>query len=156
MKLTHLDNEGNARMVDVSEKPATFRRAVASARVRMASETVAVLGDRSLPKGDAFAVARIAGIQGAKRTSELIPLCHPLPLSSVKVDIRLVEDGVEIKAETATTGNTGVEMEALTAVTVASLAMYDMIKGVDRTAVITDIMLLEKSGGKSGTFQRPE
>lgn len=156
MSLTHLDNDGNARMVDVSEKPATSRRAVASAKVRMSAATVAILGDKTLPKGDAFAVARIAGIQGAKRTSELIPLCHPLPLTSVKVDIQLVEDGVDIQAETATIGNTGVEMEALTAVTVASLAMYDMIKGVDRTAVITDIKLLEKSGGKSGTFHREE
>lgn len=152
--LTHLDERGAARMVDVSAKPETVRRAVAHGKIMLAPGTVSLLRGGALPKGDALAAARIAGIQGAKRTSELIPLCHPLPITRAAVELAVCDDGVEISAEVATVGKTGVEMEALTAVSVAALTLYDMVKAVDRAAVITDVRLEEKSGGKSGDYKR--
>jgi len=152
--LTHLDARGRAQMVDVSEKAETVRRAVAQGRVLLAPATVSLLRDNAVPKGDALAVARIAGIMAAKRTSELIPLCHPLPVTKVVVNLEITDTGVEIEAEVRVTGKTGVEMEALTAVSVAALTLYDMVKAVDKAAVITDIRLQEKSGGKSGDFHR--
>ncbi len=151
-ELTHLDAQGNARMVDVGAKPDTERRAVASGFVCLLPETVALLRDNALPKGDAIATARIAGIMAAKRTSELIPLCHPLAITRAEVDITLASDGAAISAEIGIAGKTGVEMEALTAVSVAALTLYDMVKAVDRAAVITDIRLEHKSGGKSGDY----
>jgi len=141
-------------MVDVGEKPETARAAAASGFVRLQPNTVQILRDGALPKGDALAAARIAGIMAAKRTSDLIPLCHPLPISRVSVDLRITDAGVEIDAEVGVTGKTGVEMEALTAVSVTALTIYDMVKSVDRSAVITDIRLERKSGGKSGDFHR--
>lgn len=152
--LTHLDAQGRARMVDVSEKTETVRRAVARGRIVLSPATVRLLRDNAVPKGDALAVARIAGIMAAKRTSELIPLCHPLPITKVTVDLQITDEGVEIEAEVRVTGKTGVEMEALTAVSAAALTLYDMIKAVEKGAVITDIRLQEKSGGKSGDFRR--
>jgi cyclic pyranopterin phosphate synthase len=150
-ELTHLDEQGNARMVDVGAKPPTARRAVARARVRMGPETAAVVAAGNAPKGDVLATARIAGIQGGKRTADLVPLCHPLPLSFVGVEASIdVATGiVELVAEARTTGPTGVEMEALTAATVAALTVYDMVKGLERTLEIVDVVLLEKTGGKS-------
>lgn len=153
-ELTHLDAKGHARMVDVGDKPQTSRRAVASGRILLASHTVQLLRDGAVPKGDALGAARIAGIMAAKRTSDLIPLCHPLPITKAEVELSITEKGVEIRAEVRVTGSTGVEMEALTAVSVAALTIYDMVKAVDRSAVITDIRLEEKSGGKSGDFVR--
>ena len=135
-------------MVDVGAKAVTERRAVARAVVRMAPETVAVVRRGDAPKGDVLGTARIAGIQAAKRTSELIPLCHPLPLSFVDVRLAVVEDGVEIETEARTTGQTGVEMEALTAASVAALTVYDMVKGIERGVEIAELYLLEKSGGR--------
>ena len=135
-------------MVDVGDKAVTERRAVARAVVRMAPETVAVVRRGDAPKGDVLGTARIAGIQAAKRTSELIPLCHPLPLSFVDVRLAVVEDGVEIETEARTTGQTGVEMEALTAASVAALTVYDMVKGIERGVEIAELYLLEKSGGR--------
>jgi cyclic pyranopterin phosphate synthase len=155
-ELTHLDAAGQAQMVDVSAKAETARRAVARGFVRLAPETIELLRNTAVPKGDALGVARLAGIMAAKRTSDLIPLCHPLPLTKVGVELTLTDTGVEIEAETAVIGKTGVEMEAMTAVSVAALALYDMVKAVDREAVITDIRLMEKSGGKSGDFVREE
>ena len=152
--LTHLDAQGHAQMVDVTAKAETSRRATASGLVLLAPETVALLRSGGVPKGDALGVARIAGIMAAKRTSDLIPLCHPLPITRVRVDLTLLDKGVGIEAEVAVTGNTGVEMEALTAVSVAALTLYDMVKAVDKAAVITDIRLEAKSGGKSGDFAR--
>jgi cyclic pyranopterin phosphate synthase len=143
-------------MVDVSAKAETARRAVARGIVLLEPATVRLLREGNLPKGDVLAVARIAGILAAKRTSDLIPLCHTLPLTHVTVDCAITDAGVEIEAEAAVTGKTGVEMEALTAVSIAALAVYDMVKAVDRSAVITDIRLLSKSGGKSGSYTRPE
>ncbi|HZT40650.1 MAG TPA: cyclic pyranopterin monophosphate synthase MoaC [Chthonomonadaceae bacterium] len=154
-EFSHLDAEGKARMVDVSEKAETARRAVARGRVLLAPDTVRLLREQGVPKGDALGVARIAGILAAKRTSDLIPLCHPLPISHVAVDLKVVEEGVEIEAEVAVTGKTGVEMEALTAVAVAALTIYDMVKAVDRAAVLTDIRLVHKSGGKTEGVNRP-
>jgi len=141
-------------MADVSEKSDTVRVARASGAVLLAPTTIALLQDNALPKGDALATARIAGILAAKKTAELIPLCHPLPLAHVAVQLLVKEDRVEIEAEASVTGKTGVEMEALTAVAVAALTLYDMVKAVDRNAVITDIRLEYKSGGKSGEFRR--
>jgi cyclic pyranopterin phosphate synthase len=154
--LTHLDESGRARMVDVGLKPVTERRAVARAIVRMSPATAAAVAAGDAPKGDVLGVARIAGIQAAKRTSELIPLCHPLPLSFVGIDATVDTDAGEIvlRAESRTTGQTGVEMEALTAASVAALTVYDMIKGLERGAEITSVALLEKSGGKSGDWRR--
>ena len=154
MALTHLDQRGQAHMVDVGHKPATQRQAKARARLSLSPATLELLSAGNLPKGDALAVARIAGIQAAKRTPELIPLCHPLPLSAVAVDLTLEADGVLIEATAKTTANTGVEMEAMTAAAVAALALYDMVKGVERGAAIEGVWLLEKSGGKSGVWQR--
>lgn len=155
-KLTHLDERGAARMVDVAAKPVTHRRAVAEALVRMRPDTLSMIVEGRAPKGDVFAVARIAGIQAAKRTAELIPLCHPLPLTGVTVD--LVPEGAAVRITTAveTDGKTGVEMEALTAASAAALAVYDMCKAVDRGMEISAVRLLEKSGGASGTWTREE
>jgi len=155
-KLTHLDERGAARMVDVAAKPVTHRRAVADALVRMRPETLSMIVEGRAPKGDVLAVARIAGIQAAKRTAELIPLCHPLPLTSVTVDLVAEESAVRITAAAETDGKTGVEMEALTAASVAALALYDMCKAIDRGMEISTIRLLEKSGGASGTWTREE
>ncbi len=155
-ELTHLDAEGRARMVDVGDKAATARRATATGKILLAPATVALLRSGDLPKGDALSVARIAGIMAAKKTSDLIPLCHPLPITKIEVGLNVVADGVEIAVEVGVTGKTGVEMEALTGVSVAALTLYDMVKAVDRTAVITAIRLETKSGGKSGDFTRPE
>jgi cyclic pyranopterin phosphate synthase len=141
-------------MVDVGDKAVTDRRAVARAVVRMAPETAAAVARGDAPKGDVVGTARIAGIQAAKRTAELIPLCHPLPLSFVDVRIEVGEDRVEIEAEARTSGQTGVEMEALTAASVAALTVYDMIKGLDRDASVESVELLSKSGGKSGDWRR--
>lgn len=151
--LTHLDSQGRANMVDVSDKAQTVREAVAEARVRMLPTTLQMIVDGEHPKGDVFAVARIAGIQAAKKTSDLIPLCHPLMLTSVKVELQADgEDTVLIRARCKLTGQTGVEMEALTAASVAALTIYDMCKAVDRGMVIEQVRLLEKLGGKSGHF----
>lgn len=154
MGLTHIDEKGAARMVDVSHKEATKRRALARGRVLLSPDTLQAIKEGQTKKGDVLAVARIAGIMAAKRTPELIPLCHPLPISSVKLELAAQEDGVLIEAEVTTTAPTGVEMEALTAVSVAALTVYDMIKAVERGAVIDEIYLVEKSGGKSGEYQR--
>ena len=155
-ELTHLDAEGRARMVDVGAKPATERRAVAQALVRVTPETAHRVQVGDAPKGDVLGVARIAGIQAAKRTAELIPLCHPLALSFVGVEGTI--DGnagtITLTAEARTTGPTGVEMEALTAASVAALTVYDMVKGIERGAEIAEIVLLEKSGGRSGQWRR--
>ncbi|MDH0895292.1 MULTISPECIES: cyclic pyranopterin monophosphate synthase MoaC [unclassified Pseudomonas] len=152
--LTHLDAQGHANMVDVTDKAATTREALAEARVRMLPATLAMITDGSHPKGDVFAVARIAGIQAAKRTHELIPLCHPLLLTSIKVELEAEGlDGVRIQARCRLAGQTGVEMEALTAASVAALTLYDMCKAVDRGIVIETVRLLEKSGGASGYFR---
>jgi cyclic pyranopterin phosphate synthase len=153
--LTHLDSAGQARMVDVSGKDVTARMARASGRVLLSAAAVAALREGRVPKGDALAVARIAGIQGAKRTPDLVPLCHPIGLHSVTVDAQVQDDGVLITAVTRTADRTGVEMEALTAVTVAALALIDMVKAVDPAAVITDVRVEEKSGGKTGRWLRP-
>jgi cyclic pyranopterin phosphate synthase len=152
----HLNAAGDARMVDVSDKPVTVRTATAAGRVSLSAECVAALRDGSVPKGDALAVARIAGIQGAKRTAELIPLCHPMPLTGVDLVAEVTDAGVEITATVKTAGRTGVEMEALTAVSVAGLAVIDMIKSIDRAAVITDVRVLAKSGGRRGDWARVE
>lgn len=152
--LTHLDSQGRANMVDVSDKAQTVREAVAEALVRMRPETLQMIAQGDHPKGDVFAVARIAGIQAAKKTSDLIPLCHPLMLTSVKVALTPEgADAVRITARCKLTGQTGVEMEALTAASVAALTIYDMCKAVDRGMVIESVRLLEKVGGKSGHFK---
>ena len=153
-RLTHLDERGAARMVDVGAKPETARRAVARAVVRMAPATAAAVAAGDAPKGDVLGVARIAGIQAAKRTGELIPLCHPLGLDHVDVRAEVVEGGVRIEAEAAVTDRTGVEMEAMTAASVAALTVYDMVKGLERGVEIASVALLEKSGGRSGTWRR--
>lgn len=150
--LTHLRTDGTAHMVDVSGKAETSREASAVATVRSTVEVVSLLGSGELPKGDALAVARVAGIMAAKKTPELIPLCHPLPLSKVSIDFDVAGDSVTVLATVRTRGVTGVEMEALTAVSVAALSVYDMIKAVDKHAVITDIKVVAKSGGKSGDW----
>ncbi|HSX68406.1 cyclic pyranopterin monophosphate synthase MoaC [Nocardioides sp.] len=153
-RLTHVDESGAARMVDVSEKDVTTRVATASGRVLVSAEVVALLRGEGVPKGDALAVARIAGIMGAKKTPDLIPLCHPLAVSGVKVDLAVSDGAVEISARVKTTDRTGVEMEALTAVSVAALTVVDMVKAVDKAAVITDIRVETKTGGKSGDWAR--
>jgi cyclic pyranopterin phosphate synthase len=152
--LTHLRQDGTAQMVDVSNKAETTREATATATVQSTAEVLALLGSGDLPKGDALAVARIAGIMAAKKTPELIPLCHPLPIAKVTVDFELDADSVTVFATVKTRGVTGVEMEALTAASVAALSVYDMIKAVDKHAVLTDIKVLAKSGGKSGDWTR--
>ncbi|MBF4766650.1 cyclic pyranopterin monophosphate synthase MoaC [Nocardioides agariphilus] len=153
-RLTHLDETGAARMVDVSAKEVTARSATASGRVLVSPAVIALLRGEGMPKGDALSVARLAGIMGAKQTPQLIPLCHPLMLSSVTVDLALTDESVDIVARVATTERTGVEMEALTAVSVAALTVIDMIKAVDKAAVITDVRVESKSGGRSGDWQR--
>lgn len=149
---SHLDEGGTARMVDVSEKPVTRRVAEASCRVRLGADVVARLAH--LPKGDAIAVARLAGIQGAKATSTLVPLAHPLPLDQVDVELVPDEQGVSIRSRVVATARTGAEMEALAACAAAALALYDMVKAVERGAVITDLRLEKKSGGRSGAWER--
>ena len=153
-ELTHLDETGQARMVDVSGKDVTARTARASGRVLLSAEAVAALRSGQVPKGDALAVARIAGIQGAKKTPDLIPLCHPIGLHGVTVGLTVTDEGVDITATTRTADRTGVEMEALTSVSVAALALIDMVKAIDPAAVITDVRVDEKAGGKSGTWHR--
>jgi cyclic pyranopterin monophosphate synthase len=157
-RLTHLDAQGSARMVDVGDKPATERRALARAIVKVTPETAELVARGDAPKGDVIATARIAGIQGGKRTSELIPLCHPLALSYLGVDgeIDTARGEITLTAEARTTGPTGVEMEALTAASVAALTVYDMVKGVQRDAEIASVTLLEKSGGRSGDYVRAD
>jgi cyclic pyranopterin phosphate synthase len=152
--LTHLDARGAARMVDVSAKPTTVRTATAGGVLRVAPAVVEALRGGGVPKGDALAVARVAGIMAAKRTPDLIPLCHPLALSSVEVDLHVAEAGVEITVTVRTTGPTGVEMEALTAVAVAGLALHDMVKALDPAAELSDVRLLAKTGGSSGDWRR--
>ncbi|GIF24980.1 cyclic pyranopterin phosphate synthase [Actinoplanes tereljensis] len=154
--LTHVDHTGAARMVDVSEKTITTRRAIAAGRVVTTEEVVALLRGEGMPKGDALAVARLAGIMGAKRTPDLIPLCHPIGLHGVKVELTVTDTAVEISAITKTADRTGVEMEALTAVATAGLAMIDMIKAVDPAASLESVRVLRKEGGKTGTWVRPE
>ncbi len=151
---SHLDPDGKAHMVDISEKQDSKRTARARATISMAKETIVALQQDDVPKGDVFAVARVAGIQAAKRTGDIIPLCHPLMLSSVKVEFEISDDKVEIEAEVTTVGRTGVEMEALTACSVSALTMYDMCKSLDKRMKITDLALLQKTGGSSGDFNR--
>jgi cyclic pyranopterin monophosphate synthase len=154
-ELTHFDATGASRMVDVGGKPETLRTARASGTIRMAPATLARIRDRSLAKGDVLEVARLAGIMAAKRTSDLIPLCHPLPLNSVTVELAPQgDDRLRIEAQVQTVGRTGVEMEALTAVSVAALTVYDMVKAIDRGMTIESIRLEEKTGGQSGTYSR--
>ncbi|MDH6706302.1 cyclic pyranopterin phosphate synthase [Kitasatospora sp. MAA19] len=155
-RLTHVDDQGAARMVDVSEKATTARTAVATGRVRVSPTVVELLRGEGVPKGDALAVARIAGIMGAKKTPELVPLCHPIAVSGVKVDLTVVDDAVEITATVKTADRTGVEMEALTAVAVAGLTVIDMVKAVDKGATIESVRVLSKTGGKSGDWFAPE
>ncbi|GAA1249416.1 MULTISPECIES: cyclic pyranopterin monophosphate synthase MoaC [Janibacter] len=154
--LTHLDEGGHARMVDVTEKSPTVRAATAAGSVRVAPEVVALLRDGAVPKGDVLAVARVAGIQAAKKTPELLPLAHVIGVHGCTVDLTITDTGVDVVATVRTADRTGVEMEALTSVSVAALAVVDMVKGVDRTARITDIRVLSKQGGRSGSWTRPE
>jgi len=153
-KLTHIDEQGRAQMVDTTEKSATARRAIASARVLMSATTIQAIREHQTPKGDPLETARLAGIIAAKRTAELIPLCHPLPLTHVDVRAELHDDGVYLEAEVTTHAQTGVEMEALTAVSVAALTVYDMCKALDKSMTITDVRLELKTGGKSGEYRR--
>jgi cyclic pyranopterin phosphate synthase len=153
-RLTHVDEQGAARMVDVSGKDVTERTATASGRVLVSARVVELLRGAGLPKGDALAVARIAGIMGAKRTPDLVPLCHPLAVSGVEVDLEVLDDAVAIRATVRTTDRTGVEMEALTAVSVAALTVIDMVKAVDKAATVTDVRVEAKSGGRSGDWTR--
>jgi cyclic pyranopterin phosphate synthase len=155
-KLTHIDDQGRARMVDVSDKPSTERVAVAKGRIVMKPETLQLALSGTGKKGEVRAVAEIAGVMAAKRTSDLIPMCHPLAISSVKVEVEPVADGLEVTARVKTTGPTGVEMEALTAASVALLTLYDMLKAADKAMTIEAVRLVEKSGGASGDFRRAE
>jgi cyclic pyranopterin monophosphate synthase len=157
-KLSHLDDQGRAKMVDVSDKDITSRTAVARGTIHMRAETLALILADKIEKGDVFSVARVAGIMAAKKTSELIPMCHPLNITSVEIDLTTAENParVEIEASVRVSGKTGVEMEAMTAVSVAGLTIYDMCKAVDREMSIGEIRLVKKSGGKSGTFIRKE
>ena len=152
-KLTHLDNRGQARMVDVGGKPETARSATATGRIRMSPQALAAVRDGSGPKGDVLAAARIAGIMAAKKTAELIPLCHPLALDAVTVEFAFEADGVRATARASLTGRTGVEMEAMTAAAIALLTIYDMAKALDKGMVVEEIRLLEKTGGKSGDWR---
>jgi cyclic pyranopterin phosphate synthase len=156
MKLTHFDDQGAARMVDVSDKAETAREAVAEGRISMLPETLALILDRKISKGDVFGIARVAGIMAAKKTAEIIPLCHQLALASVEIFFEpdLGTSSVAMRAVVKTTGKTGAEMEALTAVAAAGLTIYDMCKAVDRSMTVTGVRLLKKTGGKSGTFVR--
>jgi cyclic pyranopterin phosphate synthase len=153
--LTHIDEKGAARMVDVSSKSASDRRATARGKLLLSRETIELVRSGGTPKGDVIGAARIAGIMAAKRTPDLIPLTHPLPLSHASVDLSFEDDGIAIEATVGTTAPTGVEMEALTAVSVAALTLYDMLKAVERGARITEIRLVAKSGGRSGDFRAP-
>jgi cyclic pyranopterin phosphate synthase len=153
-RLTHVDESGAARMVDVSDKSATTRVAVASGRVLVSAEVIDLLRGEGVPKGDALGVARVAGIMGAKQTPSLIPLCHPLALTGVTVDLHIADDAVEIVATVRTADRTGVGMEALTAVSTAALTVVDMVKAVDKAAVISDVRVESKTGGKSGDWRR--
>ena len=155
-ELTHIDENGKAQMVDVGDKGDTNRSATASGRVFMSIETIEALKKQELQKGDVLGVARVAGIQAAKKTSDLIPLCHPLAINFVSVDFRIQEKHVEIEATVKTFGKTGVEMEALTACSVAALTIYDMCKAMDKSVTIEEVKLLEKTGGKSGNWHRSE
>jgi cyclic pyranopterin phosphate synthase len=155
-RLTHVDESGAARMVDVSGKDITERTAVASGRVLVNATVIELLRGEGVPKGDALGVARVAGIMAAKRTPDLVPLCHPLAISGVTVDLDVADDAVEIRASVRTTDRTGVEMEALTAVSVAALTVVDMVKAVDKGAVISDVRVEAKSGGRSGDWTRTE
>ncbi len=155
-QLTHLDHEGAAHMVDVGGKPATARRAVASGRITMTPEALAAIREGNAPKGDVLSAARIAGIMAAKRTGELIPLCHPLGLESVNIDFEYEDTAIRAVAAASLTGRTGVEMEAMVAVSVALLTIYDMAKAIDKGMVIGAVRLIEKTGGKSGDWQAPE
>ena len=154
-RLTHTDESGHARMVDVSAKDVTVREARASGRVLLSPEAIAALRAGQVPKGDALAVARIAGIQAAKRTPDLVPLCHPIAIHAVTVDLQVGDGDVEIAATVRTADRTGVEMEALTSVAVAALALIDMVKAIDPAAVISDVRVDEKTGGKTGPWRRP-
>ncbi|MGD1936542.1 MAG: cyclic pyranopterin monophosphate synthase MoaC [Cyanophyceae cyanobacterium] len=154
--LTHLDAQGQAQMVDVSAKVATVREAIAISRVTMQPETAAAIAAGNLPKGDVLGTARLAGIMAAKQTSNLVPLCHPLPLHKINVGISPVETGYEVKATVKTKAETGVEMEAMTAAAIAALTLYDMAKGLEKSMVIESIKLLQKTGGKSGEFRRED
>jgi len=154
-RLTHTDESGHARMVDVSAKDVTVREARASGRVLLSADAIAALRAGQVPKGDALAVARIAGIQAAKRTPDLVPLCHPIAIHAVTVDLQVGDRAVEIAATVRTADRTGVEMEALTSVTVAALALIDMVKAIDPAAVISDVRVDEKTGGKTGPWRRP-
>jgi cyclic pyranopterin phosphate synthase len=153
-ELSHLDSKGRARMVDVTAKSATLRRAVAESRIRLSRQTLSLLSQGKLPKGNALETARLAGILAAKRTPDLIPLCHPLLLTHVAVEAEIANTGVRFIATVSSTGATGVEMEALTAASVAALTLYDMVKAVEKGATIEKVRLLEKSGGKSGLYRR--
>jgi cyclic pyranopterin phosphate synthase len=155
-EFSHLDSSGAARMVDVSAKEVSARTATASGFVRLSADCVAVLRAGNVPKGDALAVARIAGIQAAKRTPDLVPLCHPIAIHGVTVDLSVRDDGVGISAQVRTADRTGVEMEALTCVSVAALALIDMVKAVDPAAVVTDVRVEEKTGGKTGLWRRED
>lgn len=152
-KLTHLDDQGKARMVDVGGKAETQRVAIAEGRIAMSAAALAAIREGAVPKGDVLAAARIAGIMAAKKTAELIPLCHPLALSAATIDFVLEDDGVRVTASASLSGRTGVEMEALTAASVALLTIYDMAKAIDKGMVISGIRLIEKRGGKSGTWK---
>ncbi len=154
MRLTHLDADGSARMVDVGGKTVTARQAVATGRIRLTGEALAAIRDGLVKKGDVLAVARVAGIMAAKRTSDLIPLCHPLPLTKASIDFAFEDDAIRATATVATAGQTGVEMEALTATSITLLTIYDMAKAIDRAMVIEGVCLLEKRGGKSGDWIR--
>lgn len=154
--LTHIGPDGRARMVDVGDKPQSLRTARAEARLLAGPETLAIVRDGKAKKGDVIAVAELAGIMAAKQTASLIPLCHPLPLSKVSVEIELEETGLRVTSETRTTGQTGVEMEALTAASVAALTLYDMLKAVDKAMTIEGVRLLEKTGGVGGDFKRAD
>lgn len=153
-KLTHFDQKGRAKMVEVSAKADTLREAVAGGFVRVSKEALGLIKKGNLKKGDPLEVARIAGIMGAKRTHELIPLCHPLLLTNIEVNLNLTENGIEIESKVVCVGKTGVEMEALTAVSIAALTIYDMCKAVDKKMTIGDILLVKKTGGRSGKFER--
>ena len=154
-RLTHVDERGAARMVDVADKAVTVRTATARGRVVVSPRVVELLRGEGVPKGDALAVARVAGIQAAKRTPDLVPLAHPIAIHGVTVDLEVTDDAVEIEATVRTADRTGVEMEALTCVAVAGLALVDMVKAVDRAAVITDVRVVAKAGGRSGEWHRP-
>ena len=155
-KLTHIDEQGRAQMVDTTEKSATTRRAIASGRVLMSAQTIQAIREHQTPKGDPLETARLAGIIAAKRTAELIPLCHPLPLTHVEVRAELRDDCIYLESEVSTHAQTGVEMEALTAVSVAALTVYDMCKALDKAMVIADVRLELKTGGKSGDYRRED